>query len=120
MPTITASEARRTLFPLIEKVNTGRRNHVRITSKTGNAVLLSETEWDSIQETMNIMSSPHLYKKLLHAVEDIKLGKGIEMTHVNREWIQKSKLRSLPKKVASKNRKHKLVVKSRTRKVLSK
>ena len=37
---ITASEARRALFPLIEKVNDDR-SAIEITSKRGNAVLMS-------------------------------------------------------------------------------
>ncbi|HEX5565495.1 MAG TPA: type II toxin-antitoxin system prevent-host-death family antitoxin, partial [Streptomyces sp.] len=40
---ITASEARKNLFPLIEKVNNDR-SPVHITSRNGNAVLMSEED----------------------------------------------------------------------------
>jgi prevent-host-death family protein len=48
---ITASQAREQLFPLIEQVNLDSTSVV-ITSKKGNAVLISESEWESILESM--------------------------------------------------------------------
>ena len=51
---ITASEARAQLFPLIEQVNSDSIPVV-ITSKKGNAVLVSESEWESIIETMHLL-----------------------------------------------------------------
>ena len=47
---ITASEARRALFPLIEKVNDDR-SAIEITSKRGNAVLMSAEDYAAWQET---------------------------------------------------------------------
>ena len=47
---ITASEARRTLFPLIERVNDDRTS-IEITSKKGNAVLMSADDFAAWQET---------------------------------------------------------------------
>jgi len=64
---ITASEARARLFPLIEEVNANEKP-VTITSKGGNAVLISESEYESILETAYLLSSPanreHLYKSI--------------------------------------------------------
>ena len=54
---ITASEARSQLFPLIEQVNTDSRP-ILITSKKGNAVLVSESEWEAIIETMYLLRTP--------------------------------------------------------------
>lgn len=51
---ITASEARSQLFPLIEQVNTDS-TPIFITSKKGNAVLVSESEWEAIIETMYLL-----------------------------------------------------------------
>ena len=47
---ISASTAREKLFPLIEQVNQDLKP-VLITSKNGNAVLISESEYESIIET---------------------------------------------------------------------
>ena len=64
---ITASEARARLFPLIEEVNLNEKP-VTITSKGGNAVLISESEYESILETAYLLSSPanreHLHKSM--------------------------------------------------------
>lgn len=64
---ITASEARARLFPLIEEVNVNEKP-VTITSKGGNAVLISESEYESILETAYLLSSPanreHLHKSI--------------------------------------------------------
>jgi antitoxin YefM len=57
MTAITASEARRTLFPLIEKVSTDHAP-VEIVSKHGNAVLVSKEDWDSIEETAYLLRNP--------------------------------------------------------------
>lgn len=54
---ITASEARSQLFPLIEQVNTDS-SPIFITSKKGNAVLVSESEWEAIIETMYLLRTP--------------------------------------------------------------
>jgi len=51
---ITASQARSQLFPLIEQVNTDS-TPIFITSKRGNAVLVSESEWEAIIETMYLL-----------------------------------------------------------------
>ena len=53
---ITASQARAQLFPLIERVNNDSTPIV-ITSKKGNVVLVSESEWESIIETMYLLRS---------------------------------------------------------------
>ena len=45
---ITASEARRTYFPLIEKVNDDR-TPIEITSRRGDAVLLSRADYEALR-----------------------------------------------------------------------
>lgn len=61
---ITASEARKTLFPLIEQVNDDRIA-VEITSKKGNAVLMSRAEYDALQEMAYLFRSPANARRLL-------------------------------------------------------
>ncbi len=65
--TISASEARQRLFPLLEQVNT---DHVpvRITSKAGDAVLMSADDYDSWQETVYLLRSPENARRLMEAV----------------------------------------------------
>ncbi|WP_156685953.1 type II toxin-antitoxin system Phd/YefM family antitoxin [Mycobacterium sp. Marseille-P9652] len=73
---ITASEARRNLFPLIEKVNADR-TPVEITSKAGRAVLMAAEDWEAWQETAYLFSSPANARRLLDAAEALDKGHGI-------------------------------------------
>jgi len=71
---ITASEARKNLFPLIEKVNDDR-SPIHITSRNGNAVLLSEEEFSSWQETIYLLRSPANARRLAESVAEAEKGK---------------------------------------------
>lgn len=74
---ITASEARRALFPLIEKVNDDR-TAIEITSKRGNAVLMSADEYAAWQETAYLFRSPANARRLLDAAEAARSGETAE------------------------------------------
>ena len=74
---ITASEARRALFPLIEKVNDDR-SPIEITSKRGNAVLMSADEYAAWEETAHLFRSPANARRLLDAAEAARRGEVIE------------------------------------------
>lgn len=74
---ITASEARRALFPLIEKVNDDRVP-TEITSKRGNAVLMSAGEYAAWQETAYPFRSPANVHRLLDAAEMAAQGETVE------------------------------------------
>jgi antitoxin YefM len=75
---ITASEARARLFPLIEEVNVNEKP-VTITSKGGNAVLISESEYESIIETAYLLSSPANREHLLKSMGQADRGETIEI-----------------------------------------
>lgn len=64
---ISASEARQRLFPLLEQVNTDHEP-VRITSRNGDAVLMSADDYDSWQETVYLLRSPENARRLMEAV----------------------------------------------------
>jgi prevent-host-death family protein len=53
---ITASEARKNLFPLIEKVHNDRTS-IQITSRRGDAVLLSRADYEALEETAHLLRS---------------------------------------------------------------
>lgn len=73
---ITASEARKNLFPLIEQVNNDRAP-VEITSKRGSAVLIAADEWQAWQETAYLFRSPANARRLLDAAEALDKGQGV-------------------------------------------
>lgn len=70
---ISASEARQRLFPLLEQVNTDHEP-VRITSRAGDAVLMSADDYDSWQETVYLLRSPENARRLMEAVARDKAG----------------------------------------------
>jgi antitoxin YefM len=74
---ITASEARKQLFPLIEKVNDDRQP-VEITSKRGDAVLLSRADYDALQETAYLLRVPANARHLLESLAQARAGERIE------------------------------------------
>ena len=57
MTTITATEARKRLYRLIDELEKSHET-VHITGKRGKAVMLSESDWSSIQETLYLLSIP--------------------------------------------------------------
>lgn len=73
MVSISASEARRTLFPLIERVNADHEA-VEITTRRGNAVLMSADDYAAWQETAYLFRSPANARRLLDAYERARTG----------------------------------------------
>ena len=70
---ITASEARKNLFPLIEQVNDDH-TAVEITSKRGNAVLMSRADYDALQETAYLLRVPANARRLLESLAQARTG----------------------------------------------
>ncbi|TYC97547.1 type II toxin-antitoxin system prevent-host-death family antitoxin [Arthrobacter echini] len=65
---MSASEARKTLFPLIEHINQDR-DAVEIVSRNGNAVLVPADEYAAWKETAYLFRSPANARRLLDAYE---------------------------------------------------
>ena len=57
MTTFTATEARSKLYSLIDEAKETHQPII-ITGKRGNAVLLSEEDWNAINETLFLLSVP--------------------------------------------------------------
>ena len=70
---ITASEARKNLFPLIERVNQDR-TPVEITSKRGGAVLIGIDDYRALEETAYLLRSPANVRRLLESIEQARSG----------------------------------------------
>ena len=68
MVTMTATKAREELFPLLGKVNQDR-DIVRITSKAGNGVLISEDDYDEMETILHLYSTPANAKRLNDSLE---------------------------------------------------
>ena len=66
MTTLTATEARRQLYNLLDDVSDSHEP-IQITGKRSSAVLISEADWKAVQETLHLSSIPGM-------AESIKAG----------------------------------------------
>jgi antitoxin YefM len=73
MSAITASEARRNLFGLIQRVNDDH-DPVEVVSKHGNAVLLSKDDYDALTETAYLLRNAKGAERLLASLERARRG----------------------------------------------
>lgn len=70
---ITVTEARKNLFPLIEKINNDRIP-VEIMSKRGDAILISKQDYEELEETAHLLRSPINAIRLLESLKQAELG----------------------------------------------
>jgi antitoxin YefM len=75
--TITASEARKNLFPLIEQVNNDRQP-IEITSRRGDAVLMSRADYDALTETAWLLRSPANATHLIESLHQAQTGERLQ------------------------------------------
>ena len=73
MVSITASEARKNLFPLIEQVNNDR-TPIEITSKRGDAVLIAIADYRALEETAYLLRSPANVRRLIESMAQAHSG----------------------------------------------
>ena len=74
MTKITATRARQDLFRLLQKSVKGHAP-VLITSKSGDAVLISQEDYESLLETLELLSTPGVLKGVREAKADIKAAR---------------------------------------------
>lgn len=68
MTTITATNARKQLYRLLDDVAESHEP-VLITGRRADAVLLSQSDWRSIQETLYLLSIPGMGKSLIRGLK---------------------------------------------------
>ncbi len=78
MKAISYSEARENLKSVIDRV-VADHAPIAITRQRGEgAVLVSESDWASIEETLYLLRSPANASQLLEAIRGLEAGEGIE------------------------------------------
>ncbi len=67
MTSVTATEARKQLYKLVDEV---RDSHepVQITGKRGNAILVGEDDWRAVQETLHLVSIPGMRDSIVEGL----------------------------------------------------
>ncbi len=63
MPTLTATEARKRLYTLLDDV-ADSHDPIQIVGKRNSAVLVSEEDWRAIQETLYLSSIPGMRQSI--------------------------------------------------------
>ena len=69
MTTLNATEARSKLYKLIDETSKTHEPIV-ITGKRGNAVLISEEDWKSMNETLYLVSMPGMVESIRAGMEE--------------------------------------------------
>ena len=68
MPTLTVTEARSSLYQLVDSV-ADTHEPVLITGKRTNAVLISEEDWRAINETLYLLAIPGMRESILEGMQ---------------------------------------------------
>lgn len=63
MKTVTATEARKSLYRLLDEV-TVTSEPVQITGRRASAILVSEEDWRALEETVYLMSIPGMAQSI--------------------------------------------------------
>ena len=69
MTILNATEARTKLYSLIDET-AETHEPIVITGKRGNAVLLSENDWNAIKETLHLLSIPGMRESIKEGLEE--------------------------------------------------
>ena len=81
---MNATNARKNLYKLIEEVNNDSTPVTITNSKGGNAVLMSEEDYNALQETIYLYSVPGLVESILEA--DKQNPKKMKKYNPSEEW----------------------------------
>ena len=69
MKIVTATSARSDLYKLIDSASVDHEP-VQITGKRGNAVLVGEDDWRSIQETLYLLGIPGMRESIVEGMKE--------------------------------------------------
>ncbi|NCN44716.1 MAG: prevent-host-death protein [Piscirickettsiaceae bacterium CG_4_9_14_3_um_filter_43_564] len=73
MTMMTATEARKTFFEIIKQTNQ-KHEIVQVQHKSGNAIIMSADDYESMQETLHLLSQPDFKKTFTQSVAEADLG----------------------------------------------
>lgn len=68
MTALTASEARTNLYRLIDE-SANSHEPLLITGKRNNAVLIAESDWTAIQETLHLLAIPNMRESIIEGMK---------------------------------------------------
>jgi len=68
MTTLTATQARKNIYSLVDEVNESHEA-IQIQGKRGSAVLIAEEDWRALQETLYLSSVTGMKKSILKGMK---------------------------------------------------
>lgn len=78
MQTLSVTDTRANLKAVLDKV-VADKAPIAITRQKGESVVMvSQSEWDSIEETLYLLQSPKNAERLLEAIRGLEAGEGEE------------------------------------------
>ena len=80
MKTLTATQARKEIYRLLDEAS-DTHEPIQITGKRSNAILISEDDWRSIQETLYLASIPGMQDSIIKG-----MNTPIEETEEELDW----------------------------------
>lgn len=78
MKALSFSDARANFKAVMDQVVADKAPVTITRRKAESVVMISESEWSSIEETMHLLSSPANARELLVAIAELDAGKGVE------------------------------------------
>lgn len=81
---ITASDARSNFYDLIEQSNKNFSNFIITNKGKPRAVMISYEDFESWQETLNVLSDKKIMKQLKNASKEIKNGELTDFKDLNK------------------------------------
>ena len=78
MDVVTYSDARANLKDVMDRVVEDKTEVVVTRQKAEAVVMISLSEWNSISETLHLLSSPKNARRLRDSIEQMNAGKGVE------------------------------------------
>jgi antitoxin YefM len=81
MTTLSATDARREFFDLVKRATKGHRVY-RIRHRKGAAVLMSEEDYESLLETLELLAIPGFRASMKRSVAQMKRGQTAPLEEV--------------------------------------
>ena len=78
MKALSFSDARANFKAVMDQVVADKAPVTITRRKAESVVMISESEWSSIEETMHLLSSPANARELLAGIAELDAGKGVE------------------------------------------
>ncbi|MDY1037757.1 type II toxin-antitoxin system Phd/YefM family antitoxin [Lelliottia sp. CFBP8978] len=74
MRTVTSTELRQTLAPVLDEVSASRAPMMITRQGAENVVMIAESEWEAIQETLHLFGNPANAAHLMESIAQAERG----------------------------------------------